>query len=126
MANREDNYLALIRALAQVAPLGPENERSNEAADQNHSPFHSESVAVTTTPTLREIGAFGLSLDDGTFGTYLQVRFNGPSDPDVTRLYIGQTLKFPRGLQKGVWISSSVNDTLVLSWQIDRFADKRY
>ena len=126
MANLEDNYLALVRAMARQAPLGPENERSNEEADQNHSPYHSESVALTTTPTLREIVAYGLSVDDGTFGTWVELRFNGPVDPDVTRVYIGQTVKFPRGLQKGVWVSSSVNDTVVLSWQIDRFADKRY
>jgi adenylate cyclase class IV len=84
-------------------------------------------MALTTNFIEYNVKAFGVTLDDAAgFGRYVEIAFNGPNDPDVLRLHVGQTARFLRGTRSKVWVRASAAGNYEVTWQIDRFARKEY
>jgi hypothetical protein len=126
MANRHDNFLALADALALVKPLASESERSSEPADKGHPPFRSEDLTLGTSfgsdPLYRP--SFGLTVDAGPSGAYVEICFGSPTDTERTRVYVGQTARWERGVSRAVYVRASSSGSFAVSWHIDRFTSK--
>lgn len=132
MATIEGNEIALRAVAAELIP--PVRAGVDARADQDSAgpPFITRTVTVPTTytpsnpNTVAPGWVYGLCIDaQASEAATVYVAFGTASPSFETQAIVGQVIVIPRGARR-VFLRSTIQQNVTITWFLDRYADKRY